>query len=82
MSVFTGPSPAGPWSYVNQIADTTLTNTIAYGAYTTLTLPGTSGPVTVYNTNVSPFVSNPPPSTIQTYGPHFVVPDPAVFPKP
>ena len=82
VSVFTGPSPAGPWSYVNQIADTTLTNTIAYGAYTTLTLPGTSGPVTVYNTNVSPFVSNPPPSTIQTYGPHFVVPDPAVFPKP
>jgi hypothetical protein len=82
VSVFTGPTPEGPWAYVGQIADTTETNTIAYGAYTQLTLPGTSGPVTVYNTNVSPFVSNPPPSTIQTYGPHFVVPDPSVFPPP
>jgi hypothetical protein len=82
VSAFTGPTPAGPWTYVGQIADTSQTNTIAYGAYTQLSLPGTSGPVTVYNTNVSPFLSNPPPSTIQTYGPHFVAPDPSVFPAP
>lgn len=82
VSAFTGPTPAGPWTYVGQIANTTQANTIAYGAYTQLSLPGTSGPVTVYNTNVSPFLSSPPPSTIQTYGPHFVAPDPSVFPAP
>ena len=82
VSVFTGPTPAGPWTYVGQVGDTTQTNTIAYGAYTQLSLPGTSGPVTVYNSNVSPFLSNPPPATIQTYGPHFVAPDPSVFPAP
>ncbi len=82
VSVFTGTTPAGPWTYVGQVADTTQPGTIAYGAYTQLTLPGTSGPTTVYNTNVSPFLSNPPPPTIQSYGPHFVVPDPTVFPPP
>jgi hypothetical protein len=82
VSVFTGASPTGPWTYVGQVADTTQPDTIAYGAYTQLALPGTSGPTTVYNTNVSPFLSNPPPSSIQSYGPHFVVPDPTVFPPP
>lgn len=84
VSVFTGPTPAGPWTYVGPIADTTETNTIAYGAYTQTpsSLPGLSGPMTVDSTNVSPFLTNPPQGTIQTYGPHFVAPDPSVLPAP
>ncbi len=76
VSAFTAASPAGPWTYVGPIANTQLASTIAYGAFTRLTLLGTSSPTIVYNTNVSPFLANPPQSTIYTYGPHFVSPAP------
>ena len=80
VSVFTASSPAGPWTYYGQVANTQQAGTIAYGAYTQLTLPGTASPTIVYNTNVSGFVSNPPPSSIYTYGPHFVAPYPNSLP--
>jgi hypothetical protein len=75
VSAFTAPSPAGPWTYFGRIGTTQVGGMIAYGAFTRLTLPGTSSPTIVYNTNVSPFVSNPPQHTIYTYGPHFVSPN-------
>jgi hypothetical protein len=81
VSVFTAATPAGPWTYVGVVANTQLAGTIAYGAFTRLTLPGLSDPVIIYNTNVSPFVANPPPGTISNYGPHFVSPGPS-FPLP
>ncbi len=80
VSVFTAASPAGPWTYSGPVANTQLAGTIAYGAFTRLTLPGASGPIITYNTNVSPFIANPPQSTISTYGPHFV--SPANLPAP
>jgi hypothetical protein len=66
VSVFTGPSPAGPWTYRGQFADTSQSGTFAYGAFSRLDLPGTS-PTILYNTNVA----NSQPATIHTYGPHF-----------
>jgi hypothetical protein len=75
VSAFTASSPDGPWTYFGRIGTTQVGGMIAYGAFTRLTLYGTSSPTIVYNTNVSPFVSNPPQHTIYTYGPHFVSPD-------
>ena len=68
VSVFTAPSPAGPWTYYGSIASTAASGLMAYDAWTNV-LPGTSNPTLVYSTNlVSPGVV---PLSGQTYGPHF-----------
>jgi hypothetical protein len=78
VSVFTAPSPQGPWAYHGQVATTAAAGLIAYNAYTQ-TLPGTATPTVVYSTNLSPFTT-PPPLSGQTYGPHFVAPFPNSLP--
>jgi hypothetical protein len=78
VSVFTAPSPAGPWRYYGTVASTAAPGLIAYDAYTG-TLPGVATPTIIYSTNLSPFTT-PPPLTGQTYGPHFVAPFPNSLP--
>jgi hypothetical protein len=78
VSVFTAPSPEGPWTYYGLVATTTMAGLIAYNAYTQ-TLPGTPTPIVVYSTNLSPFTT-PPPLSGQTYGPHFAPPFPNSLP--
>ena len=78
VSVFTAPTPQGPWTYSGPVATTPTAGLIAYNAYTE-TLPGTATPTVVYSTNLSPF-STPPPLSGQTYGPHFVTPFPNSLP--
>ena len=81
VSVFTGPSPQGPWTWQKFVAVTPPSASsgvasssllVAYGAYT---LSPTSNPVIEYSTNGNPFAPEPSPLTISDYGPHFVAPD-------
>ncbi len=76
VSVFTAPDPWGPFTYVPpQVADTPDNTVDSYGAFSLN--PLSANPMIVYSTNVSPFITppqQPPPHTIQNYGPHFVAP--------
>jgi hypothetical protein len=78
VSVFTAPSPEGPWAYYGTVATTAEDGLIAYNAYTQA-LPGSVMPTVVYSTNLSPF-TRPPPLSGHSYGPHFVTPLPNSLP--
>jgi hypothetical protein len=71
VSAFTGPTPAGPWTYDGPIAGTPTGGLASYGAFT---MSPASNPIVVYSTNQSPFSRAPFRLSIQTYGPHFAAP--------
>jgi hypothetical protein len=69
VSLFTAPSPEGPWSYAGQAASTP-SGVFTYGAQTVFGAQGLNGaPLTIYSTNVPGTAS-----TILQYGPRFVTP--------
>jgi hypothetical protein len=76
VSVSTGPTPAGPWTYANPIATTAVPPGIdTYGAYSLSTTA--SNPILAYSSNVASALFGPPaPLTISNYGPHFFAPSP------
>jgi hypothetical protein len=80
VSVFTALHPEGPWTWQEDVAVTPPSATsgvpnaaglAAYGAYT---LTPSGNPIVVYSTNQNPFDPNPPPLTIDDYGPQFASP--------
>jgi hypothetical protein len=80
VSVFTALHPEGPWTWREDVAVTPpsaasglsgASDLVAYGAFT---LTPSTSPIVVYSTNTSPFASNPPPRTIDNYGPQFASP--------
>ncbi len=77
VSVFTGPTPAGPWTYLCPIASTAAPGLAADNAM--LHAP-TTNPMVIYSTAPSPFVTTPPPLTVEDYGPHFESPTVALPP--
>lgn len=82
VSMFTAPTPEGPWTYAGKVADTsasTQQNEVSYGGLS-FAVPG--GGVVAYSTNASPFASNPPPLSLSVYGPHFTDPIPGSVPPP
>jgi hypothetical protein len=80
VSVFTAPTPNGPWTYKAKVADTVFPGLSTYGAATHLSLPGATSPIVVFSTNDSPFDSGSIPPSIQSYGPRFVAPLPGSLP--
>ena len=68
---FTGPTPAGPWTYQGAIAPAPQ-NLPSYGASTRFNLPGTTDPVIIYSVNNDVFTSAP--TSISLYGPRFTAP--------
>ncbi|HEV3449720.1 MAG TPA: hypothetical protein VG869_00810, partial [Acidimicrobiia bacterium] len=77
VSVFTAPTPAGPWTYYGPVAGTAAPGLSSYGAFT---MSPATDPIVVYSTNRSPFSRAPFSLSIQTYGPHFVAPLPNSLP--
>jgi hypothetical protein len=71
VSVFTAPTPAGPWTYDGPVAGTPTGGLASYGAFT---MAPATRPVVVYSTNESPFSRVPFHLAIQSYGPRFVAP--------
>jgi hypothetical protein len=71
VSVFTAPTPQGPWSYLGPIASTAAPGLAADGA---MLRNATANPIVIYSTAPSPFLPAPPPLTVQDYGPHFEAP--------
>jgi hypothetical protein len=70
ISVFTAPTPAGPWTLFDQVANTTAPNLVAYGAFSRAP---DSNPMVVYSINTT-FDNPAPPQSIYNYGPKFVTP--------
>ncbi len=78
VSVYTASSPAGPWTYAEQIANTNAPDLQAYGAF--LLAPTSASPVVVYSVNTS--LDQPAPATsIYNYGAKYVAPS-ATLPAP
>jgi hypothetical protein len=73
VSVYSAPTPAGPWTYAGPIATAGPHDGIdVYGAYTLSA--NASNPIVAYSSNVTSLFGPPSPLTISTYGPHFVAP--------
>jgi hypothetical protein len=79
VSIYTAPTPAGPWTYTEQIANTSAADVQAYGAF--LRAATSPSPIVVYSVNTT-FDSSPPPASISNYGAKFVPPGAALPPAP
>jgi hypothetical protein len=79
VSIYTAPTPAGPWTYAEQVADTSASDVQAYGAF--LRNATSANPNVVYSVNTT-FDSSPPPASIYNYGARFVPPSATLPPPP
>ena len=65
ISLFSAPAPAGPWTYVGEVANSGPWGP-SYGAMTRIGLPGGTGPTVIFSNNHG--------ANINAYGPRFLNP--------